>query len=33
MSEIFADAFYCIALVNPANQYHAAALEATKTYE
>src|SRR5438128_1958501 len=31
MSEVFADAFYYIALLNPADQFHAAAVEATKT--
>lgn len=28
---MFADAFYYIALLNPADQYHAAAVDATKT--
>ena len=31
MNEVFADAFYYIALLNPADQFHAAAVEATKT--
>jgi predicted nucleic acid-binding protein len=31
MTEVFADAFYYIALLNPADQYHAVAVEATKT--
>ena len=31
MSEVFADAFYCIALLNPADQFHATAVAATKT--
>jgi uncharacterized protein len=30
MSEVFADAFYYIALLNPADQFHAAAVRATK---
>jgi hypothetical protein len=30
MSEVFADAFYYIALLNPSDQYHADAVEATK---
>lgn len=30
MSEVFADAFYYIALLNPSDQYHAAAVQATK---
>jgi uncharacterized protein len=30
MSEVFADAFYYIALLNPNDQFHAAAVEATK---
>lgn len=31
MTEIFADAFYYIALLNPADSFHAAAVQATKT--
>jgi len=31
MSEAFADAFYYMALLNPADQFHAAAVESTKT--
>ena len=31
MTEVFADAFYYIALLNPADQFHAAAVAATKT--
>ena len=30
MSEVFADAFYYIALLNPSDQFHAAAIQATK---
>ena len=30
MSEVFADAFYYIALLNPADRFHAAALQATQ---
>src|SRR5436305_66694 len=30
MSEVFADAFYYIALLNPKDQFHAAALQATR---
>jgi predicted nucleic acid-binding protein len=30
MSEVFADAFYYIALLNPADQFHSAAAETTK---
>jgi len=32
MTEVFADAFYYIALLNPADQHHAAAVEATKNF-
>ncbi len=31
MTEVFADSFYYIALLNPADQFHAMAVEATKT--
>jgi len=31
MTEVFADAFYYIALLNPADQFHAAAVEATRS--
>ncbi len=31
MNEVFADAFYYIALMNPADQFHAASVETTKT--
>jgi predicted nucleic acid-binding protein len=31
MTEVFADAFYYIALLNPADQFHAAAVRATRT--
>src|SRR5437867_1786453 len=31
MSEVFADAFYYIALLNPSDQFHVAAVAATKT--
>ncbi|MCI0683173.1 MAG: hypothetical protein L0Y71_13815 [Gemmataceae bacterium] len=31
MNEVFADAFYYIALLNPADQFHAAAVEATRS--
>ena len=31
MSEVFADAFYYIALLNPADQFHAAAVSATES--
>ena len=30
MTEVFADAFYYIALLNPADQFHAAAVQATQ---
>jgi predicted nucleic acid-binding protein len=30
MTEVFADAFYYIALLNPADQFHAAAIRATQ---
>jgi predicted nucleic acid-binding protein len=30
MTEVFADAFYYIALLNPADRFHAAAIEATQ---
>jgi len=30
MTEVYADAFYYIALLNPSDQFHAVALEATK---
>ncbi len=30
MTEVYADAFYHIALLNPSDQFHTAALEATK---
>jgi uncharacterized protein len=33
MSELFADAFYFIALLNPADQYHVAALQATRSIQ
>jgi predicted nucleic acid-binding protein len=33
MREIFADAFYFIALLNPADQYHAAALQLTRSIQ
>ena len=31
MSEVFADAFYYIALLNPADRFHAAAIQITQT--
>ncbi len=33
MSEIFADAFYFIALLNPADQFHEAALQVTRSIQ
>jgi predicted nucleic acid-binding protein len=33
MTEVFADAFYYIAMLNPSDQFHHAALRATKTLE
>ena len=33
MSELFADAFYYIALLNPSDEHHAAAVQATKTMQ
>ncbi len=33
MTEVFADAFYYIALLNPADQFHASAIEATKNLQ
>lgn len=33
MNEVFADAFYFIALLNPSDHFHAAALAATRTLE
>lgn len=30
MSEVFADSFYYIALLNPKDQYHSAALDVTR---
>ncbi len=31
MNEVFADAFYYIALLNPADQFHSAAVQATRS--
>jgi hypothetical protein len=33
MTEVFADSFYYLALLNPADQHHAAALQATKNLQ
>src|SRR5437588_2222442 len=33
MRELFADTFYFIALLNPADQYHGAALQATRSIQ
>ncbi len=33
MTEVFADAFYYIALLNPADEFHAAAIQATQSLQ